>query len=88
MVSAPLGNVLARPVARWANGRFLPPGAGTSLGLRYSAFTKPVNLAGLPALSQPVPAKVALPAGLQLIGPKTAKRLLLMTGLRIQEAAG
>ena len=88
VVRAPLGRVLAGPAARGANGSFLPPALEGAWAVRYSAFTKAVNLAGLPALSQPVPAKGALPAGLQLIGPERAEGLLLMTGLRIQEAAG
>ena len=67
---------------------FLPPLLERGWVLGYSAFTKPVNLAGLPSLSQPVPTQSALPAGLQLIGPNNGERLLLMTGLRIEQAVG
>jgi amidase len=52
----------------------------------YTSFTVPVNLAGLPALSVPVPTGGPLPAGLQLIGPPGSEGLLLVAGLRIEAA--
>lgn len=51
-----------------------------------SRLTLPVNLAGLPALSIPVPTTGRLPASLQLIGPLGGEELLLAAG-RIIEAA-
>jgi amidase len=49
-------------------------------------FTLPVNLAGLPALSMPVPTRGPLPASLQLIGPQNGEDLLVTIG-RVIEAA-
>jgi amidase len=48
--------------------------------------TFPVNLAGLPALAQPVPAAGPLPASLQLIGPAGSEELLLATGAVVEAA--
>jgi Asp-tRNA(Asn)/Glu-tRNA(Gln) amidotransferase A subunit family amidase len=67
---------------------FFPPPLEKAWTLRYSAFTKAVNLAGVPALSQPVPAAGALPASLQLIGPERSEGFLLTTGLLIENALG
>lgn len=67
---------------------FFPPPLEKGWDASYSTFTKPVNLAGLPALSLPVPTGVSLPAGLQLIGPHGGERLLLLTGYRIEHAVG
>jgi amidase len=65
---------------------FFPPLLESASGLSYSTFTKPVNLAGLPAVSLPVPTGGVLPAGLQLIGPERSEGLILTTGLHIQGA--
>jgi amidase len=48
--------------------------------------TLPVNLAGLPAVSIPVPRKGRLPASLQLVGPANSEELLLATAARIESA--
>ena len=45
--------------------------------LYASRLTLPVNLAGLPAVSLPVPRPGALPASLQLVGPAGSEELLL-----------
>jgi len=58
---------------------FFAPRLGEASGVRYTALTNPVNLAGLPALSLPVPSGGPLPAGLQLIGPAAGEELLLAT---------
>ena len=58
-----------------------------AIGPRYTAFTSPVNLAGLPALALPVPTGQRLPASLQLIGGPGAEALLLATGAIIEAAA-
>lgn len=50
--------------------------------------TMPVNLAGLPALAQPVPSTARLPASLQLIGPAGSEELLLAAGAVVEAAAG
>jgi Asp-tRNA(Asn)/Glu-tRNA(Gln) amidotransferase A subunit family amidase len=49
--------------------------------------TLPINLAGIPAVSIPIPRKAAIPASLQLIGPAGSEEVLLAVATRI-EAAG
>jgi amidase len=50
--------------------------------------TLPVNLAGVPALSLPVPSGGPLPASLQLVGPAYSEERLVAAGLRIEAAVG
>lgn len=45
-----------------------------------------VNLAGVPALAQPVPSSRGIPASLQLVGPHGAEDLLLATGAVVEAA--
>lgn len=73
-----------------------PPSLERAESFDFTVATGPVNLAGLPALSQPVPtalagravgadtARRAVPASLQLIGPAGGEELLLATGLAIE----
>jgi amidase len=63
------------------------PVAGGGKG-PHTRATAPINLAGLPALSLPVPADHRLPASLQLIGPAGSEELLLATAAVIEAAAG
>ena len=77
------GGVLALPTVP-----FFPPPVSHAAGMHFTAFTNPVNLAGFPALSLPVPAAGRLPAGLQLIGPPGSEALLLATGALLESAAG
>ena len=67
---------------------FFPPPLEVARRSRNTALTAPVNLAGLPALTIPVPSGRRLPAGLQLIGPANGEALLLTTGLRLESALG
>jgi amidase len=53
---------------------------------RANRWTLPINFAGLPALSLPVPAAGALPASLQLVGPAYGEDLLLAVGARLEAA--
>ena len=53
---------------------------------RANRWTLPVNFAGLPALSIPVPTTGPLPASLQLIGPAYGEELLLAVGAHIEAA--
>jgi amidase len=46
-----------------------------------------VNLAGLPALAQPVPTPGPLPASLQLVGPVDSEERLVATGAVVEAAA-
>ncbi len=55
--------------------------------LLVSRCTLPVNLAGVPALSLPVPTGGPLPASVQLIGPAHAEERLLATGAALEAAA-
>lgn len=48
--------------------------------------TMELNLAGVPALAQPVATDGPLPASLQLFGPHGAEELLLATGARVEAA--
>jgi amidase len=47
-----------------------------------------VNLAGLPALAQPVPTADPLPASLQLVGPLDGEERLVTTGALVEAAVG
>jgi amidase len=51
-----------------------------------TALTMPVNLAGLPALSMPVPTRGPIPAGMQLIGADRAEDLLVTVARLIERA--
>jgi amidase len=66
---------------------FFPPRIEDGNDRHYTSLTNPVNLAGLPALAQPVPAGGPIPASVQLVGPPNAEGTLLATGMRIEEAA-
>jgi amidase len=63
-----------------------PPRLEDGDDLLVSRCTLPVNLAGLPALSLPVPAAGPLPASIQLIGPAHSEERLLATGALLEEA--
>jgi amidase len=66
----------------------LPAFPGTVADDHHPAttFTGPFNLAGVPALSLPVPAGRTLPASLQLVGPHHSEDLLLATGAIVEAA--
>lgn len=65
---------------------FFPPRLDAASRPGYLSLTRPVNLAGFPALALPVPAGQRLPASLQLIGAPNAEALLLATGAIIEAA--
>jgi Asp-tRNA(Asn)/Glu-tRNA(Gln) amidotransferase A subunit family amidase len=52
----------------------------------FNSLTSPVNLAGFPAISLPVPAEGRPPTGLQLIGPPGGEELLCAVALRVEAA--
>ncbi|MGH9129796.1 MAG: amidase family protein, partial [Acidimicrobiales bacterium] len=66
-----------------------PPSFEAAERFPFTLLTGPVNLAGLPALSLPVPAPgpSGLPASLQLVGPANSEEALLATGAAIESAA-
>ena len=75
--------VLALPTLTGA-----PPLLGER-GMSLTVLTMPANLAGLPALSLPVPGGPAgLPASLQLIGPPGGEERLIALGRVIEAAPG
>jgi amidase len=76
-------DLIALPTA----GVFPPPLAEAEQH-DFPALAAPVNLAGLPALSLPVPSEYRLPASLQLIGPANGEDLLLATGALFEAALG
>jgi amidase len=49
-------------------------------------LTLPLNFAGFPALSIPVPTTQGFPASLQLVGPPGGEELLLAAGAHIESA--
>jgi amidase len=64
-----------------------PPRLEDARELLAGRCTLPVNLAGLPALSVPVPTAGPLPASLQLIGPAHSEERLLAAGAWLESAA-
>ena len=64
-----------------------PPHLDDGEDLLASRCTLPVNLAGVPALSLPVPAGGPVPASLQLIGPAHSEARLLAAGAFVEAAA-
>ncbi|HEX3334738.1 MAG TPA: amidase [Acidimicrobiales bacterium] len=63
-----------------------PPPLDDGDDLLVSRHTLPVNLAGVPALSLPVPTTGPLPASLQLIGPAGSEERLLAAGALLEAA--
>ncbi len=65
-----------------------PPPLDQGDDLLVSRCTLPVNLAGVPALSLPVPSRAPLPASIQLVGPAGSEERLLAAGAHLEAAAG
>ena len=65
----------------------LPPSSNSPAISWWPGRTIPVNLAGIPALSLPVPTEGHLPASLQLVAPRNAEEILLAAGLVLEQAA-
>jgi amidase len=64
-----------------------PPTLEDANELIVARCTLPVNLAGVPALSIPVPTTGPLPASIQLIGPVGSEERLLAAGAWLEAAA-
>lgn len=63
-----------------------PPRLGHGEDLLLARSTLPANLAGIPALSLPVPSTAGFPASLQLMGPHHSEELLLAAGAAVEGA--
>ena len=64
----------------------LPPRPEDGDDLLVSRCTLPANLAGVPALSLPVPTDGPFPASLQLVGPAQSEERLLAAGAALEAA--
>lgn len=65
----------------------MPPLLTELAGFPYTGLTAPFNLAGMPALSMPVPSPgFDVPVSLQLVGPMNGEELLCATGLVVEKA--
>lgn len=65
-----------------------PPTLEDAPGMsRIRGLTSSVNVAGVPALALPVPARGPLPASVQLIGPAYSEERLLAAGAILEQAA-
>ena len=73
---------------RHADADHLPAASGGGRRPLVSRCTLPVNLAGVPALSLPVPTGGPLPASIQLIGPADSEERLLAAGRPMLRTAG
>jgi amidase len=72
----------------WPTLAGFPPRLGEFGVIDGISRTMEVNLAGLPALAQPVATPGPLPASLQLIGPAGSEERLVATGAVVEAAAG
>jgi len=63
-----------------------PPVIDEGESLLLARCTLPFNLAGVPALSLPVPAPGGFPASIQLVGPERGEEDLLAAGLVVEAA--
>lgn len=64
----------------------MPPLLTDPNSFSCTGLTAPFNLAGVPALSMPVPSPgLPVPVSLQLVGPPNAEDLLCATGLAIEQ---
>lgn len=70
----------------WPTLATFPPPLTDPEAINGTGRVMEVNLAGLPALSQPVPTTTPLPAGLQLVGPLGGEETLVATGALIEAA--
>jgi amidase len=65
-----------------------PPPLLTNVTFQLTRLTRPVNLAGLPAIAMPVPSPGrAVPTSLQLVGAACSEELLCATAARIESTS-
>jgi amidase len=72
----------------WPTLAAFPPTLEDFESLDRTGRVMEVNLAGLPALAQPVETDAPLPASLQLVGPAGSEERLVATGAVVEAAAG
>ncbi len=66
-----------------------PPPLEDASRLTDIRYVAPFNLAGVPALALPVPARSpGIPPSLQLVGPRLSEEQLVAVGLQVEAAAG
>jgi amidase len=70
----------------WPTLAGFPPTLENLADIDTSSRTMEVNLAGLPALAQPVPTPGPFPASLQLVGPAGGEECLVATGAVVEMA--
>ena len=85
-----LGAMLgAAPILALPTLADFPPSLDDRGAVSRTRRTEPMNLAGVPALALPVPARGrSLPASLQLVGGHGTEELLLAAGLAVEAAIG
>jgi amidase len=71
----------------WPTLAGFPPRLGEFGAIDTISRTMELNLAGLPALAQPVPTPGRIPASLQLVGPAGSEERLVATGALVEAAA-
>jgi amidase len=71
----------------WPTLAGFPPSLKNFAEIDTIARTMEVNLAGLPALAQPVPTPGRIPASLQLVGPARSEERLVATAAVVEAAA-
>jgi amidase len=87
--AAELDDALGRAeLLAWPTLAAYPPPLTDAEAINGTGRVMQVNLAGLPALSQPVPTAGPLPAGLQLVGPLDGEEALVATGALVEAAIG
>ncbi|MFT3864700.1 MAG: amidase [Solirubrobacterales bacterium] len=72
----------------WPTLAAFPPTLEDHRAIDKMCRTMEINLAGLPALAQPVSTPGPLPASLQLVGPLDSEETLVATGALVEAAAG
>jgi amidase len=81
-LSAVLGDVDVLALPTLAG---LPPRLSERFDYSLNRLTAPISLAGVPAISLPVPGSAA---GLQLVGPRRGEELLCATALAVERSLG
>ena len=84
--AAVLAALTEHPVLALPTMRDAPPSLQDATRMYDLRLTLPVNLAGVPAVSVPVPRRDGPPASLQLVGAPGSEEVLLATALVVEQA--